>query len=136
MTYIFMPSKSLDKSASRLPLATVKQCTSQPRSTHPGEQGVIICDGVGTHLGYHVVKKTIDFGMEILLRVPHLSFVLQGEDTVNFKMKYLPACLLLLLLQLFMFMLLVVLLLLMMLLLIMLMPMLIDDACSDVVDSA
>jgi hypothetical protein len=31
----------------------------KPRSTHPGEQGVIICDGVGTHLGYHVVKKTI-----------------------------------------------------------------------------
>ena len=24
-------------------------------------------------------------GIEILLRVPHLSFVLQGEDTVNFK---------------------------------------------------
>jgi hypothetical protein len=46
---------------------------------------VIICDGVGTHLGYHVVKKAIELGIEILLRVPHLSFVLQGEDTVNFK---------------------------------------------------
>ena len=46
---------------------------------------MIICDGVGTHLGYHVVKKAIELGIEILLRVPHLSFVLQGEDTVNFK---------------------------------------------------
>ena len=73
----------------------------KPRSTHPGEQGVIICDGVGTHLGYHVVKKAIELGMEIVLRVPHLSFVLQGEDTINFKVKValpwllacLPACL-------------------------------------------
>ena len=39
-------------------------------------------------------------GMEILLRIPHLSFVLQGEDTMNFKVKetllclaYLLACL-------------------------------------------
>ncbi len=44
-------------------------------------------NGVGTHLGYHVVKKAIDLGMEILLRVPHLSFVLQGEDTMNLKVK-------------------------------------------------
>jgi hypothetical protein len=62
----------------------------KPRDTHPGEQGVIICDGVGTHLGYHVVKMAIELGIEILLRVPHLSFVLQGEDTVNFKV---TACL-------------------------------------------
>jgi hypothetical protein len=54
---------------------------------------VIICDGVGTHLGYEVVKKAIALGMEILLRVPQLSFVLQGEDTVNFKVKCLLACL-------------------------------------------
>ncbi len=47
----------------------------KPRSSHPGEQGVIICDGVGTHLGYNVVNEAIDLGMEILLRVPHLSFV-------------------------------------------------------------
>ncbi len=57
----------------------------KPRSTHPGEQGVIICDGVGTHLGYQVVKKAIELRMDIMLRVPLLSFVLQGEDTVNFK---------------------------------------------------
>ena len=48
----------------------------------------------GTYLGYHVVKKTVALGMEILLRVPHVSFVLQGEDTVNFKVKYMPAYLL------------------------------------------
>jgi hypothetical protein len=65
----------------------------KPRFDHPGEQGVIISDGVGTHLGYSVVKKTISLGMEILLRVSHLSFVLQGEDTVNFKAKYMHACL-------------------------------------------
>ncbi len=50
---------------------------------------MIICDGVGTHLGSNnVVLKTIELGMEILLRVPHRSFVLQGEDTVNFKVTY------------------------------------------------
>ena len=63
------------------------------KDTHPGQQGVIICDGVGTHLGYSVVKKAVDLGMEILLRVPHLSFVLQGEDTINFKVScYPPYC--------------------------------------------
>ncbi len=56
---------------------------------------MIICDGVGTaHLGYQVVKKAIALGMEILLRAPHLSFVLQGEDTINFKVKYMHASLL------------------------------------------
>jgi hypothetical protein len=67
-----------------------RSCAESPqqrRSTHPGEQGVIICDGVGTHLGYNVVRKAIDLGMEILLRFPHPSFVLQGEDTMNFKVK-------------------------------------------------
>jgi hypothetical protein len=39
------------------------------------------------------VKKAIaDLGMEILLRVPHLSFVLQGEDTMNFKVKAPRVC--------------------------------------------
>ena len=55
------------------------------RDTHPRQQGVIICDGVGTHLGHTVVEKAIELGMEIVLRVPHLSSVLQGEDTVNFR---------------------------------------------------
>jgi hypothetical protein len=32
-----------------------------------------------------VIEKAIELGMEILLRVPDLSFVLQDEDTVNFK---------------------------------------------------
>ncbi len=31
------------------------------------------------------MRKAIALGMEILLRVPHFSFVLQGEDTINFK---------------------------------------------------
>jgi hypothetical protein len=56
-----------------------------PRVTHPGEQGVIVCDGVGSHLCYNVIEKAIELGMEILLRVPNLGFVLQGEDTVDFK---------------------------------------------------
>jgi hypothetical protein len=64
----------------------------KPRSSHPGEQGAIICDGVGTHLGYNVVKKAIDLEMEILLRIPHLSFVLQGEDTMDFKVKVTLIC--------------------------------------------
>ena len=46
---------------------------------------MIICDGVGTHLGYHVVKMAIELGIEILLRVKHLSFMLKGEGTVTFK---------------------------------------------------
>ena len=40
--------------------------------------------------------KAIELGMEILLRVPHLSFVLQGEDTVNFKVTINPSLMLLL----------------------------------------
>ena len=55
------------------------------RDTRPKQQGVIVCDGVGTHLCFTVIEKAIELGMEILLRVPNLSFVLQGEDTVNFK---------------------------------------------------
>jgi len=57
----------------------------KPRATHPGQHGVKICDGVGIHLGYDVVTKAIDLGPGILLRVPNLSFALQGEDTLNFK---------------------------------------------------
>ena len=56
-----------------------------PRDTHPGQQGVIVCDGVGTHICYDVIERAIKFGMEILLRVPNLSFALQGEDLINFK---------------------------------------------------
>ena len=55
---------------------------------------MIFCDGVGTHLGYHVVKKAIALGTEILLRALHLSCVLQGEDTVNFNVKYMHVCML------------------------------------------
>ena len=46
---------------------------------------MVICYGVGTHLGYNDVMKALELGLEILLRVPHLSHILQGEDTVNFK---------------------------------------------------
>ncbi len=55
----------------------------KPRDTHPGEQGVIVCDGVGTHLCFAVFEKAIELGMEILLRVPNLSYILQGEDTYS-----------------------------------------------------
>jgi hypothetical protein len=57
----------------------------KPRDTHPGEQDVIICDGVGTHIGYYVLKTAVELGIEILLRVPNLSFALKGEDLINFK---------------------------------------------------
>ena len=55
-----------------------------------------ISDGVGNHLGYQVVMKAIELGMENLPRVPHLNFVLQGEDTVNFKVTINPSLMLLL----------------------------------------
>ncbi len=55
----------------------------KPRRSHPGQQEVVICDGVGTHLGYYVVMKALELGLEILLRIPHLSHILQGKDTVN-----------------------------------------------------
>jgi hypothetical protein len=58
-----------------------------PLDTRPGQQGVIVCDGAGTHLCFDVMEKTIEIGIEILLRVPNLSYVLQGEDTVNFKVR-------------------------------------------------
>jgi hypothetical protein len=57
----------------------------KPRDTDPGNQGVIICDGVETHLSYAIVERAVKLGLEIMLRVPHLSKVLQEEDTVNFK---------------------------------------------------
>jgi hypothetical protein len=59
-----------------------------PRGTHPGQQGVIVCDGFGTHLCFTLIEKAIELGMEILLRVLNLSLVLQREDTVNFKVSY------------------------------------------------
>ena len=57
---------------------------TKPAAEAPGEQGVIFCDGVGTHLGITVLETAIEMGAEVILRVPHLSFVLQGEDTINF----------------------------------------------------
>ena len=62
------------------------------RDSHLGQQGVVICDGDGTHLAYSVVKRAIELGLEIVLRVPHLSWVLQGEDTVNFKVFLILQC--------------------------------------------
>ena len=56
-----------------------------PRDTHPGEQGVIVCDGVGIHLCFAAIEKAIELRMDILLRIPNLSFALHGEDTVNSK---------------------------------------------------
>ncbi len=46
---------------------------------------MVICDGVGTHLGYKVVMKALELALEMFVRVPHLSHILQGEDTVNIK---------------------------------------------------
>ena len=57
---------------------------TKPRAAASGEQGVIFCDGVGTHLGITVLETALEMGCEIILRVPHLSFVLQGEDTISF----------------------------------------------------
>ncbi len=51
----------------------------KPKRTHV-QQGVVISDSIGTHLGYNVFFKAIEIGLEIVLRIPHLSFVLQGED--------------------------------------------------------
>eukprot|EP00873_Tetraselmis_striata_P020152 jgi/Tetstr1/440416/TSEL_028750.t1 len=49
------------------------------------EQGVVICDdGVGLHVGISVLEEAIKRGIEIMLRVPNLSFKLQGEDVISF----------------------------------------------------
>ena len=55
------------------------------RDLDPGMQGVIVCDGVGTHMTLAALETAVDLGLEIVLRVPNLRFVLQGEDTINFK---------------------------------------------------
>ncbi len=43
------------------------------RKDHPEQRGLIVCDGVGTHLGALVLQTTDKLGMEILLRTPNLS---------------------------------------------------------------
>jgi hypothetical protein len=58
-----------------------------------GQQRVEICDGVGTHIGFDVLETAVELGLGVVLRVPHLSFRLQGKDTHNFfvlKLKILP----------------------------------------------
>jgi hypothetical protein len=55
-----------------------------PRAEPPGQQGVVTCDGVGTHICFSVFYKPLDLGLEIILRVLHMSFCLQGEHTFNF----------------------------------------------------
>ena len=57
----------------------------KPRVAHPRQGRVLICDGVGTHLGYNVAMKAVELRLEILLRVSHLSYGLQKGDTANFK---------------------------------------------------
>jgi hypothetical protein len=57
---------------------------AKPRSEQQGQQAVVICDGEGTHLGLQVLEGAFENGMEIMLRVPNLSFLLEGEDTCNF----------------------------------------------------
>ena len=48
----------------------------KPKSEQPGQQAVIFCDGVGTHLGITVLEAALELGFEICLRVPHLSHIL------------------------------------------------------------
>ena len=55
------------------------------RNEDPRQQCVVICDGVGTHIGLSVLEAAVELGIEVVLRVPHLSFRLQGEDTVIFS---------------------------------------------------
>jgi hypothetical protein len=53
----------------------------------------VICDGVGTHIGFVVLETAVELGLEVVMRVSHLSFRMQGEDTMNFsvlKVKLLP----------------------------------------------
>jgi hypothetical protein len=63
-----------------------------PRDTHPGEQGVQVCDGVGSHLCFGAVEKGIEHWMEILVRFTNLRFILQGGDTVNLKVSTIVVC--------------------------------------------
>jgi hypothetical protein len=46
------------------------------RNDARGHQGVVICDGVGTHIGFAVLETEVEFGLEV---------VLQGEDIVSFS---------------------------------------------------
>jgi hypothetical protein len=36
------------------------------------QQGEVICDG--THIGFAVHETAVELGLEVVLRVPHLSF--------------------------------------------------------------
>jgi hypothetical protein len=55
-----------------------------PRSDALGKQVVVICDGVGTPIGFSLLEAAVELGIEIVLRVPHLNFRFWGGDTVNF----------------------------------------------------
>ena len=66
----------------------------KPTTDEPGSQAVLVCDGVGTHCGVDALETALSLGIHVLLRVPHLSHKLQGEDTVNFAvLKVLPSAL-------------------------------------------
>ena len=56
----------------------------KPRATHPGQQAVVICDGVGSHITLPVLELFAELGIEVILRVPNLSCRLQGEDLISF----------------------------------------------------
>ena len=51
----------------------------KPRESHHGQQVVVICDGVGVHIGLPVIRLCIELGIGVLPRVPNLSCELQGE---------------------------------------------------------
>jgi hypothetical protein len=54
-----------------------------PRSDALGKEAVVICDEIGTHIGFSVLEAALELEIELVLRVAHLSLRLQGEDTVN-----------------------------------------------------
>ena len=48
---------------------------------HPA---ILIMDGHGSHFTFALLKHCRDIGLHILLRPPHTTHILQGEDVVNF----------------------------------------------------
>jgi hypothetical protein len=64
------------------------------RNDARGQHVVVICDGVGTHIGFAVLEIAVELSFEVVLGVPHLWFRPRGEDNVNFsvslKVRLLP----------------------------------------------
>ena len=56
-----------------------------PADTSPQKPCVVIMDGYGGHLSLALVEFCREHGIVIVLRPPHTSHRLQGEDVVNFN---------------------------------------------------